>query len=313
MKNLFTKTLAIATTVIMAFGVFAVMPQAVIAQTCSAGDTPGNLSGYATTDNIGKIYMSTQSWNDDASVEGHATSTYSFYVNYDRNNQLWSGRGWNAYVGWVDFGETDPSNSTSRQAEMESISNDPDAWGGWNPIIDLSGVSYTTDPGGFVGFGTNGEYTIDGGGSGDDDLVGAGNVDFSNVILDDQPCDERVDLTLNNVNTLYRQNCDISAPTIRWTTTGIVSGSCESHAGPWLGGLGVSKPDENLAGDVTAVDITSTNSPEAYVLKCTGSGSGANVFGEAYASCGTSDPSDPSDSDPIDPTTGIVIPEFKEV
>ncbi|MCA9352108.1 hypothetical protein KC866_01840 [Patescibacteria group bacterium] len=272
---------------------------------CNPGETSGNLYGVAMTDEIGAIYMSTESWNDDPLGEGHDATTVEFYVSYDRQSNTWNGRGWNPYAGWVDFGGTNAANITARTAEFESVKQDPDSWGNWDPTIDLSPVSYEVDPGEFVGLATNGDYTGGGGGAGDDDYVGAGNIDFSGVELQTTvgSCDETVDVLLNGVNILYQESCPISAPTIQWTTNDITPNSCETGVGLWTGGSGSSRADSGS--ETASANITDSNTPVVFQLHCEGADSGTTVTGTAFASCGT--------DDPIDPTQGIIIPEFREV
>lgn len=291
-------------------------PEPVYAQTCNAGDSVGNLFGYATmsnlpsTDSKDRIYMSTESWNDYESV----TTSQQFAVNYNRQTGTWGGRGWSPEIGWVDFGENHPLNVTNKTATFEEIRTDTNGdWGNWNPIIELSDVSYNSDPGGFVGQGANADFT---GNSniGHDDYIGAGYIDFSNVQLIESPCNEYVDVTLNNTNILYQSSCDINNPTIRWTTTNIVPGSCQTAGGAWQGNAnGASKPDNNTGNSEQAGDITTTNTPQIVRLQCEGAGSGATIYGEAYASCGEIADCPPGETCIIDPTTGVVIPEFKEV
>ena len=298
MKKIYSITITfalIATSLVIA-------PASEVYAQCVPGETPGNLYGYAMTDEIGAIYMSTETWNDDPLSEGHATTSEEFFVSYDRQLDLWSGRGWNPHVGWVDFGDINAANITARTAEFESIKNNPAAWGNWDPLVDLSPVVYETDPGGFEGFATNGDYTIGGGDGSNDDYVGAGNIDFSNVGLQVVPstCDEAVNVLLNGVNILYNESCSISAPTIQWTSVDV--SNCQTSAGLWSSpGLRGTTGSETASGS-----ITTGNTPLVFRLKCIGDGSGADVFGTAIASCGTG-------PDIIDPTTGIVIPEFKEV
>ncbi len=286
-------------------------PTDVYAQ-CTAESGIGNLYGYATTSNgIGNIYMSTDSWNDFG--PGPTVSSPNFSVSYDRQTETWSGRGWNENVGWVDFGEVNAANIPAKTAEFESIKADQAGWGYWDPTVYLEDVSYVTDPGEFVGIGYNGDFTSDGNAT-VDEPVGAGLIDFSNVQIIESPCDEYVDVTLNNVNVLYQSNCSISAPTIRWTTTGVVPNSCEVDAGLWQGGIGASKADSNYSGESASGAITTSNTPQVFRLKCERQSSPGNyVYGSAFASCGEIADCPPGETCVIDPTTGVVIPVFKEV
>ncbi|MCA9352997.1 hypothetical protein KC901_02340 [Patescibacteria group bacterium] len=281
-------------------------PTSVYAQ-CTPGETSGNLYGYAETEAIGPIYMSTESWNDDPLEIGHGTTTQEFSVSYNRQTERWDGRGWSPYIGWVDFGQTNSANIIAQTAEFESVLNNPDAWGNWDPTIDLSPVTYTTDPGGFVGLATNGDYTIGGAGETDDDLVGAGWIDFSNVSIETTAgdCDETVNLILDGVNILYQESCPIGAPEIQWTSVDV--SDCETDVGLWASPG--SRPTQNTSGETAGGSITESNTPVVFKLKCIGDGSGSEVYGTAIASCG----SDCTNDDCVDPTSGVVIPEFKEV
>jgi hypothetical protein len=283
---------------------------------CTAESGNGNLEGYAVMSNIpngndNRIYMSTESWNDEESTQ----TGESFGVTYNRQTDTWGGKGWSSEFGWVDFGEINSNNVTAQRAQFTEMVNDPNGyWGNWDADIDLSDVDYSSDPGGFSGYGVNGGKTA----TPDDTLdspVGVGFIDFSNVVLNNNelPCNEYVDVTLNNVNILQQENCNIPAPRIRWRTTNVVPGTCETVAGLWQGPTGASKPDdgaENATGDITA-----TNSPQVFRLKCERQSSPGNyVYGEAYAICGETIGCDPN----VDPNCspiggGIVIPEFKEV
>lgn len=292
-----------------------VAPEYAYAQNCNPGETSGNIRGYAMTDHIGAIYMNTESWNADPLGLGNTPTSVYFSVSFDRQTGFWSGRGWNAHVGWVDFGEVDPSLSYSKQARFEASAANPQSWGGLEPIIDLSAVSYVNDPGGFVGLGTNGDYSISGGSTTLDTPVGARYVDFSNVILDLTvgDCNERVDILLNGVTTLYREQCPIPAPVIQWTTNDVTN--CIATQGLWSGMKGVS--GQELASGM----ITESNQPVTFRLSCTGVGSGGTVYGDAIASCGEVTGPEPDPGNPgggtgpviIDPTTGLPIPDFREV
>lgn len=306
---------------------FAFLPpqQIVNAQACIPGESPGNLFGYAWSDEIGPIYMSSETWNADPLSEGHAQTSVGFYVTFDRQISLWGGRGWNPVVGWVDFGEVDSANIAQRRAEFESIKNNGDAWGDLESKIylgnetvelypgdfyEVPGITYETETGSFEGLAWNGTSTMAGSGPGDDDIVGAGSINFANVQLETEltNCDEAVNIVLNGVNVLYQETCSISKPTITWTSVDV--SNCRTNVGLW------SLPGERgtSGNELASGDITLANTPVIFRVRCTGDGSGASVYGTAYASCGPSTGcTNPDGCNPIDPTTGIVIPEFKEV
>jgi hypothetical protein len=308
-KQIYSFTLSAS----LVFGAFMFMTDAipdVHAQTCSDGDTLGNLRGHAQTDNFGKIYMSTESWNDDAAAMGHSTTTFEFSVSYNRTLNTWDGFGWSPYAGTVDFGEINSDNITARTAEFTDVMGDT-AWGNLNPVIDLSEVSYESDPGGFEGRGSHQGYTM----INDleiDQPVGANTVDFSSVRLIKPPCNEAVDLFLSGTSGqrssyIYQDTCPILKPNITWNTRDIESGSCVTGVGLWSGGSGVKKNDVDSQGELASDKITNENSPVTFKLICTGAGSDSRVTGTAIAQCGTTE-------GPINPTpNGLLIPVFTEV
>ena len=308
-QQLHSFTLATA----LVFSVFAgLTSQTPIAHAqCTAGSSNGNLFGYATMSNIdgsandNRIYMSADSWDAEESV----TTNQNFSVFYDTADDTWSGRGWSSEIGWVDFGP-------SRQAVFEEIQADTGTWGNWNPIIDLSNVTYNNDPGGFNGLGTNAGtdafYTgvvnpiLDG-------HVGAGFIDFSNVSLVDSPCNEFVDMTINNNESYHQPLCPVDDPIIRWSTTNIVPGSCVATSGIWQPGvIGQTLSDNNTGTSITGTDVTTADTSFFIRMECEGVDSGNTILGQAAVSCGDRDPGDPVD--PGDPGVGgTVIPEFREV
>ena len=296
------------------FGVFA-LPQ-VSHAACNSSTTSGNLYGVIDTEMVGPIYVSTESWNDDPANAADQTSV-NFFVNYDRSTRLWSGRGWNETFGWVDFGYTNPSNTPDEIFEFEHIKDDNNPsnpeqyedWGGLTHEVDVSGISYTTNTGAFSGSTYHGGYTA--GASGDDEIVGGGDITFNNLqYIENTNCNESVDITLNGANILYRQTCPIPEPTIRWVTQDIVSGSCVTDSGLW-NTPPTSRADNNPSGEQASGDITSANTPVTFRLKCEGSDTRADVFGTAVASCGPT--GGPGGGGPIDPTTGLVIPNYIEI
>ncbi len=277
-------------------------PQAYAA--CTASSTSGNLAGHAVTDNLGNIYMSTEAWN---AAFPSDTTTIKFSVEFDRETGYFSGRGWNEDAGWVNFSY----DITGREALFEVPPTDPEDWGNWNGLIDLSNVTYSTSSGSFVGLGSNAEYT--GGDDDDDDLIGAGDIDFSTVTFKDADdlCPESVNLFLNNRTILQQTSCDISAPTIAWTTEGITTGTCEIVEGLWGSGQssGDSITDNNTTGETASGAITTANSPVSFRIKCTGDTSGDDVYGTAIAKCGIG-----TGGDDTGGGTGVgVNPDFKEV
>jgi hypothetical protein len=275
----------------------------VAAQACSAGQTAGNLYGYLETDEIGYIYLSTETWNDDPLGEGHGTTTQQVSVSYDRQANTFSGRGWSPYAGWVDFGEVNTSNTTDRIAEFESPKNDPDSWGNWEPEIDLSGIGYQTDPGGFTGIATNGGYTYLEDGT-VDEFVGAGDISFENVSIIEPVCTQFVSLTLNGASNVYQNSCPFSGSVrINWASENVTN--CRVDSGNWNVSENSSVPDEYQSGtNYSFTGTVNAGSPlDTVRIRCTGS-NGQTVTDSATVSCG-------STVEP--PTTGTVIPTYTEV
>lgn len=278
---------------------------------CTSGNAA--LEGYATTsNNLGRIFMTDEAWE---SYTGLTTSE-DFAVTYNRELGTWSGKGHSDEVGWIDFGSFGNSNNVlERTAEIYEVREDTTgAWGNWDQTIYLDAVSYNQDPGGFEGEGVNAEYTSGLSNPGDDP-VGMGLIDFSNVILTDD-CDENINASVDVfVNTssatssvIYQETCPIQNVELTWNTSDIISGSCVTDGGIW--GTTGSKADNNTTGEAIAGnDITAANTPQLFVLRCEVAGSpGTYIEGQAFASCGTTDPGGPGN-----PADGIVIPEFKEV
>jgi len=274
---------------------------------CSSATTSGNVFGVIDTELVGPIYVSTDSWNQDPGNASNQTSD-TFFVEYDRSIGVWRGRGWNEVFGWVDFGYTTPANTGLKIMEFESIKDDNEnnggaAWGGLSHQADLSGVVYVTDNGTFQGTAYHGGYT---GGGGEDEIVGAGDITFDNLQYFENPdCNEYVDITLNNANTLYQSSCPIPHPTIRWTSENV--SNCETDTGEW--DVPGSRSANNTIGEASDDDITAANTPVIFRLRCEGDESGATIFGTAYASCGDASPGTGN----INPTSNIVIPQYQEV
>lgn len=293
-------------------------------QPCVPGQTPGNISGFLTTETLGNIYLSTESWNENETTQ----TSVEFYATYDRQLNRWDGRGWNKYAGWVEF---DP---LTQIATFTNVAADPINYGNWNPIITgLGNMTYNENLGQFVGTTSNEDYTIENANDYGDNLVGAGKIGFENVVYQTEltVCDENVNLYLDGVNTLYHEECPIAAPEITWTSNAVIN--CQTDDGLWQNPG--SRNTQNISGENASASITTSNSPQLFRLKCTGTGSGATVYGTAIVSCGPviedpceidptsiactdpgyceSNPSDPLCTPAVDPTSGIVIPDFKEV
>jgi|AntAceMinimDraft_6_1070360.scaffolds.fasta_scaffold04620_5 hypothetical protein len=303
MKKTLTKTLYTGLIISLAFSFWLVeVPRLVDAQTCDPNETPGTLLGYALTENLGPIYLSTESWNQANASE---PTNVSFFVDYDKQNGLWSGRGWNETVGWVDFSYDTIGKKARFEEPGKSHDNGNDDWGNWPGVIDLgitqqiqSGdgnilitpVKYSPNTGGFNGLGLDSSLTGGGDNPVDDDYVGAGIVDFSNVQFVKSDCQEYVDLFLDDVSILHNDVCPLPAPLIKWNSQGV--SNCQTVDGLWSNPGG--RANKNLLDNESAsASITDVNSPVLFRLKCIGQQSGADVFGVAVASCGEKAVDDP--------------------
>lgn len=244
---------------------------------CVGGSLPGSLGGYILATNIsGPIYISSEVWNQE-----HPTSPIDFYVNYDRNTNLWSGRGWHEELGWINF-DHDVAN---HKAIVDSVKTNPSLWGNWDGVIDLSQVHYSNQVARFIGVGTGSSYT--GGGNEKDIMVGLGDLDFSNVSFNpNNPCGEFINLFLNDTPTLYRTTCPIATPTIKWTSQNVEN--CYPAEGYW------NQPtqrrlENNRHGEKALQGITDSGDSfqeKVFRLKCTGKSSKADVYGAAVMRCG---------------------------
>mgnify|MGYP000194205804 FL=1 len=248
----------------------------VTAESCAA-DSSGNLFGVITSDKIPEpIYVSLDTWNADPLGLGNSLSNTDFNVNYDRNLGLWSGRGWNESVGWIDF----DTFSIKKQARVEDVVVNPAAWGYWDGIIDLKGVSYSTQVGTFTGSGESYDYTGDPFDPLEDVYVGLGQLSFSGLTYVVSGCIESVNLYLNDTPSLYRTNCPIGIPTIKWTSENV--SNCTTDVGPWKT-TGI-KAIENIVGEPALAGLSSGS--QILKLKCTGIDSNKPVYGTAIMSCG---------------------------
>lgn len=291
-------------TAVLVFGIYSQIPQKqVSAQACAAGQTAGNLYGYLETDEMGFIYLSTRSWNEDLAGEGHDPTSTLFSVSYDRQANTFNGRGWSPYAGWVDFGEVTTSNSANQIAEFESMKNDSDSWGNVTPEIDLSSIGYQTDPGGFFGTAFHGDET-----SPDDngDFYGAGNIDFSNVSIIPSECTQYVSLTLNGVSDIYRSSCPVGGTIqINWASENV--SNCFVDSANWSAANNSSVPDEYQSGNnyTFTGNVNDSNPQDVVRIRCLGS-NGQTVTDSATISCG-------STVTPPAGTNGFVIPNYQEV
>lgn len=297
----------------MLVGAFAVSPNSAQAE-CTSGSLPGSLQGYILATNIkGPIYISSESWNQDLATPHHnqTDSPVDFYVNYDRNTNLWSGRGWHEELGWINFDH----DIAGKKAIVESVASNPSKWGNWDGLIRLNRVQYSTQVGRFVGMGDGSDYT--GGGGEKDIMVGMGDLDFSNVSFNpNSVCNESVSLFLNDTPTLYRSVCsDSFVPRIKWTSENVES-NCQTAEGFWNNPASP-RLNENTAGEPASRGLDGGNEfqQKVFRLKCKGLQSGADVYGAAVMRCGPIPVCDPADTDCVDiPTIDELIkPTYTEV
>ena len=255
--------------------------------THSCSGASGNLYGYIDTENLGPVYLSTESWND---LNGTNT-TVNFSVNYDRQMGIWSGRGWAAgtsatgAIGWVDFSYNQINDEVRFVAPGNDYDNNiVDTWGNWTGVVDLSGVVYSNQNGSFQGTGLDSHVDTGGVGSEtDDDYVGSGEWTFEQVQFQDPACPQNVNLFLEGTSRLHRSTCDINNILIQWTTENVTN--CTATAGLWT--LNTPRLDQNTGTTTYANNpVTDANTPVMFKLQCTGAFDNQPVEGIAIASCG---------------------------
>lgn len=240
-----------------------------------------NLNGWIDTEHLDRVYVNTESWNN---VSVNPTSSVNFGVEYNRQSGIWSGRGWNETVGWIDFSY----DQINHLAQFEIPPTDPEAWGSWNGEVDLSAVSYSAQSGVFEGLGFDSH--IDTGGvfdSSEDDAVGSGQWTFANLEFTGSECPENVNLFLSGTPFLHSTTCDIDNLDIdiQWSSENVTN--CNSTIGPWNNN-GFSQYTGTT--NHPTADITDINTPVLFKLECIGDYSGNSVEGVAVASCGTALP-----------------------
>ena len=256
------------------------------AGSCTQTNT-GNLRGYVETENLGRVYLSKESWDQD---NPSRPAEVNFYVNYDPERNEWSGRGWNEAVGWVDFNYNQqekkarfeaPGEEYDRLHDHDPNNDEPVEWGNWSGVIDLSGVSYSVQDGTFAGEGVDVDTNT---GEGDEDEpVGSGKWTFAQVSYTPSTCPERVNLLINLKSVYHKSTCPIADGelTIQWTSENVEQ--CEAVAGPWT--LGPVDP-ENTG---TKVHNNAEISDKAiFTIRCKGTYSGVDITRSAVASCGSS-------------------------
>jgi len=277
----------------------------------SCTGTSGNLEGYITTDNVGPIYLSKESWNNDNPSK---PSNVDFYVNYDTERKMWSGRGWNEEVGWVNFDYDQqnklarfiaPGKEYDRTHDSDPNNDEPVEWGNWRGIADLSSVYYSVQDGHFMG---NARDIDSSTGEGDsDEPVGSGNWSFENVSLVKPDCPEQINLLVNLKSRYHQKECPIKEKSliIQWTSEGVHD--CKSIAGPWEL---ISRPIQN-----TGRNVHNTSDIEAranFTIQCTGDYTGANVVKTATASCGENGDGGEGDEPCTGPDCPLIVPKLIE-
>ena len=240
----------------------------VSAQTCPAGD----LSGVAETDTLEDIYMSTQSWNNNNNTQ----SSISFQVSHNNTNG-WSGRGWSPYLGWIDFNGNSATLTTVAQNSK---------WGNFPTNIDLTGV---TPEGNVQGY--NGHYTaVDD--ETIDNLVGAGYINFSNVIECPYITDDRseiINLYLDGQKNL-NGTCDVGTPEITWFSENVTN--CRTGSGPWVSPGSRPANRTTGSGEYLGELITKDNPSQSISLSCVGTITGSPITVTASGSCTPPSPID---------------------
>lgn len=265
------------------------------------GDS-GNLEGYIDTDYLGRIYVDNESYETDT-----GTSVGDFYVNYDKNNDIWSGKGWSDQAGWVDFSYDQMNHIVRFVAPGEEYdtgcadNGTCENWGGWKGQADLSNVHYLSQNGILVGEGqdlhddTGGQHS-----SVEDDRVGSGTWHFDHVAFKDPACPEEVHLFINESNSWYKDQCpaNLDHAVMQWTSQNVHDCKSTKTSGFW--NL-TDRPSENLSTNVT-VDgtITEDNSPVVFEIECTGDLSGEPVRSYVTASCDGHIPPPPCEGNPDD-------------
>ena len=252
----------------------------------------GNLEGYILTqltedEENSRIYLSKASW--DAAHPSDPADT-DFYVSYDTEREIWSGRGWNKKVGWVDFNYDQqgrkarfvaPGEEYDRLHDNDSSNDEPVEWGNWRGVADLSGVRYDVQQGRFVG--EAGDVDSQTGEGDEDEPVGSGEWKFDHVSLIKPECPEQINLLINRRSNYHQKDCPIKegALTIQWTSEGVHN--CKSIAGPW--DL-IARPTENTGTNVH--NTSEIDGSASFKMKCVGDYTGTDVIKTAKASCGES-------------------------
>lgn len=272
----------------------------------------GNLEGYINTENIGPIYVSKASW--DAEHRSNPADV-DFYVSYDTKRNLWSGRGWNEEVGWVDFDYDQqgrkvrfvaPGEEYDRLHDSDPNNDEPVEWGNWRGVADLSSVNYNVQTSQFEGVGNEDDAST---GEGDrDERIGSGEWTFDNVVLIKPDCPERLNLLFRVNGTLkssyHKDTCPIKEDSLilQWTSEGVKD--CKSIAGPW--DL-VRRDSQNTGTRVHNTSPIEEGDRAIFKLQCKGSYTGADIVRSVVASCG-----EECNGPECDPENGLIVPKIIE-
>ncbi|MGB0925145.1 MAG: hypothetical protein ACPGTS_00365 [Minisyncoccia bacterium] len=312
--NIFKKTLFSLAAFSMVF-VFFVYPEDINTANAQLCGTPGSdLMGYIIVtnpvDGSDKIYISTDSWNNDPVNSANQTSEI-FSVEFDTTTNEWSGQGWMDNIGWIDFGTP----NTTDEATIRDMDNDPMAWGNANPIIDLGSVSYNNTTDVFVGVGENYGFT----GVNDDqydDEIGLGDLNFDNVSFGVTPCNPSVNVLISGASS----QCSTGNADVIWNTRDV--NSCETFGGGWANptsgtALTTAAPGVNTTESNATINMAAniSGSGELVAITCLSDENGSSVIGQAYLNCTNPiDPNDPSDpNDPCDSEKEPCKPIIKDI
>ncbi len=291
MKLLRTIRISRAQVLVSAFALvlgFSVAPyffHPVSAEDTCKGTAGGNLQGYIDTENVGKIYVSKESWDEDHPDD---PADADFYVSYDTERGTWSGKAWNEKIGWVNFSYDEqnhlarfmaPGEEYDRLHDNDPNNDEPVEWGNWKAVVDLSNVRYSVQDGRFVG--TAEEYDDNTGEGDEDDAVGSGTWIFDNLVLRKPDCPEQINLLLNERSVYEKAECPIDEKEIiiQWTSEGVHD--CKSVEGPWVH---KERPSEYTGREVRNTEAIDGSA--RFTIRCVGDYTNTEVQKSATAKCG---------------------------
>mgnify|MGYP000206325536 CR=1 FL=1 len=302
MKIFKKKTNMLIVAMLLTASLFLIQSTGLNAQDCSTYEdqNQGNLLGYILASNLptdsdghgNKIYVS--------SFDDIWTSGETYDVSYDRDTNLFSGRGYNRHIGFVDF-----DYGTSDQAYAPDAANNSYGWGDFGAyIFGLDELSYSNNAEQFLLSGDeDGNGVIDGSETGSgvynseyvsgqadgDAPVGLGQLDFSNVDIDTSgvfvpiECQEIVNLSVNGSPEAHINTCGGTVD-LTWSISDqIESGSCVavSNSAPWINPG--SRSNTNILGETSGAINDTVN----FIFECEGSVSGNTIRDTAKVTCGS--------------------------